>query len=212
MNYEPYMTVPSSTSHTVFFDPLVQYYTAPIRNLPRGAPPDALFTQFFEASQFDSMINRILSDFRYMQKPIKFEDSIERGIVDSNLAITLNTLFQTNNLFYVNRKPYTIVGMNWKRSNWQIDTKPIDKLISSYGRLSGNDLKTAEKDLETIPEMYRQGNLSSSNLVESNEKSLKKLGKSSKKVLTFSGAFNNSFSVISEYKQITFPNFTLSKS
>jgi hypothetical protein len=39
INYEPYMTVPNSKSRTVYFDPLIEYYTLPIRNLPSGAPP-----------------------------------------------------------------------------------------------------------------------------------------------------------------------------
>ena len=63
LNYEPFMTVPENKSHTVYFDPLVKYYDWPIRTLPPGAPKDALYTQFFEAAEFDTMINRILSDF-----------------------------------------------------------------------------------------------------------------------------------------------------
>jgi len=42
INYEPYMTVPNSKSRTVYFDPLIEYYTSPIRNLPSGAPPQEI--------------------------------------------------------------------------------------------------------------------------------------------------------------------------
>ena len=137
------MLVPNSKSRTVYFDPLVEYYTVPILIPPIGSPKDAVLTQFFEANEFDSMINRILSDFRYMQPPRKPED-LDRAIVTNNIAITLNTLFRTNRQFYINKKPFTIVGMNWNRDNWQIDTKPMDKMISPYGRTHGNELKSAE--------------------------------------------------------------------
>ena len=117
-------------SHTVYFDPLVKYYEWPVKNLPYGAPKDALYTQFFEAAEFDSMINRILSDFRYMQKPITLQESFEQNIIDNNIKITLKNLFKQNNLFYINKKPYTIISSHWKVNDWQIDKKPIEKLFT----------------------------------------------------------------------------------
>ena len=89
LTYEPFMTVPKNKSHTVYFDPLVKYYEWPVKNLPYGAPKDALYTQFFEAAEFDSMINRILSDFRYMQKPKTLKQSVDEHIIDNNIQITL---------------------------------------------------------------------------------------------------------------------------
>ena len=78
------------------------------------------------------MMNRILSDFRYMQKPRTLKDATSRGIVDNNIEITLKTLFKNNNLFYINKKPYTIVKMNWNKTNWQIDAKPVDRLVQPH--------------------------------------------------------------------------------
>ena len=97
------MSVPESKSHTVYFDPLVKYYEEPIRNLPIGAPKDTVITQFFEAAEFDSMINRILSNFRYMQKKRTFQEAYDEHIIENNLRITLKNLFRSNNLFYINR-------------------------------------------------------------------------------------------------------------
>ena len=96
LNYEPYMTVPKNTSQTVYLDPLIKYYEGPIKNIPSQAPENTLYTQFFEESEFDTMINRILSDFRYMQKPITFEEAYDKRIIDNNIEITLNTLFKNN--------------------------------------------------------------------------------------------------------------------
>jgi hypothetical protein len=136
MTYEPFMTVPKNKSHTLYFDPLVKYYEFPIKTLPSGAPKDALYTQFFEASEFDTMINRILSDFRYMQKPRTLQESVDQHIIDNNIKITLNNLFKTNNLFYVNKKPYTIIGSHWKDNDWQIDKKPIETLLTQFSNMT----------------------------------------------------------------------------
>jgi len=181
INYEPYMTVPNSKSRTVYFDPLIEYYTLPIRNLPSGAPPQEIYTQFFEPNQFDTMMNRILSDFRYMQKPRTLEEATSRGIVDNNIEITLKTLFKNNNLFYINKKPYTIVNMNWNKTNWQIDTKPVDRLIQPFSQNSGKELEKAQEELDDIPEFLRQGNLASSNLVNQENSDNLGLGLKNKK-------------------------------
>lgn len=167
MTYEPFMTVPKNKSHTVYFDPLVKYYERPIKSLPSGAPSDALYTQFFEASEFDSMINRILSDFRYMQKPITLQESFEQNIIDNNIKITLKNLFKQNNLFYINKKPYTIVSSHWKDSDWQIDKKPIEKLLNQFSNMTAKELEEeAKKEEDDIPEVLRQGQLSASNLTD----------------------------------------------
>lgn len=167
INYEPYMSVPKNKSHTVYFDPLVKYYEGPIKNLPLGSPKDALITQFFEASEFDSMINRILSDFRYMQKPRTFKQSYDDHIIENNLHITLKNLFKNNSLFYIDKKPYTIVGVKSNPSNWQIDKKPLEKLLGQFSHLSVKEIQQeADKEEDDIPEILRQGNVASSNITE----------------------------------------------
>jgi hypothetical protein len=165
MNYEPFMTVPKEKSHTVYFDPLIKYYEGPIKNFPSAAPTNTLFTQFFEAAEFDSMINRTLSDFRYMQKPRTFIQAYEERIIDNNMKLTLKTLFKPNNLFYINKKPYTIINSHWNDNDWQIDKKPIDKLLRQFSHLTIKQITDeAKKEEDSIPETIRQGNLSSSNL------------------------------------------------
>jgi hypothetical protein len=167
INYEPYMSVPKNKSHTVYFDPLVKYYEGPIKNLPPGAPKDALLTQFFEASEFDSMINRILSDFRYMQKPRTFKQAYDENIIENNLHITLKNLFNGNNLFYINKKPYTVVGVKSNPSDWQIDKKPLEKLLNQFSHLSIKQLEDeANNEEDDIPEVLRQGNVASSSIAE----------------------------------------------
>jgi hypothetical protein len=165
------MTVPNNKSNIVYVDPLVKYYENPISSIPLGAPKNLLYTQFYEASEFDTMINRILSDFRYMQKPRTFEESCDQHIIENNIKITLNTLFKPNNLFYINNKPYTIVETHSNSSDWQINKKPLEQLLNQFSHLTYEQLeKESTREVNDIPEILRQGNIASSNI--SNEENM----------------------------------------
>ena len=165
LNYEPYMSVPKNKNHTIYFDPLIKYYETPIKTIPGNASKDAVLTQFFNAPEFDTMINRILSDFRYMQKPRTLKESYNENVINNNMNITLNTLFKPNNLFYINKKPFTIVSSKWNSDDWQINKKPIEQLLNQFSHLTPSQLEAeATKEEDDIPEVLRQGNLASSNL------------------------------------------------
>jgi hypothetical protein len=113
------------------------------------------------------MINNILSDFRYMQKPRTFEQAYDQDIIENNLEITLNNLFQKNGLLYLNKKPYTIVGVKYNKFDWQIDKKPFEKLLNQFSHLTVKQLNDeANKEENDIPENLRQRNIASSNIVE----------------------------------------------
>lgn len=171
LNYQPYMSVPKNESQIVYFEPLIKYYEGPIKNIPTGAPKDSVLTQFFEASEFDSMINRILSDLRYMQKPRTLKEAYEQRIIDNNIKLTLKTLFKPNSLFYINKKPYTIVGIKSNPSDWQIDQKPLEQLLTQYPNLTLKQVQEeAKKEEDDIPEVLKQSNIASANM--SNEENL----------------------------------------
>ena len=85
INYKPSMTVPKSKSNAVYFDPLVKYYKMALTDIPSEAPKDALFTQFFEANQFDSLINRILSNFLFMKKERTLVEATKEVLIDNNI-------------------------------------------------------------------------------------------------------------------------------
>ena len=166
LNYEPSMTVPKSKSHTVFFDPLIKYYKSVITDISSNAPKDTIYTQFFEANEFDTMINKTLSDFRYMQKPRTFEQSYNEGIINNNIKLTLQTLFKNDQLFYINNNPYTIVSSTWSANDWQIDKKPIEMLLSQNPHIQISKLiEEAKKEIEVIPETMRQGEYASSDIM-----------------------------------------------
>ena len=100
---------------------------------PKRLHDAAIYTQFFEANEFDTMIQRILSDFRYLQKPRTLAEATESGVVDNNIQVTLNTLFRRNNVLYIAGAPYTIVTTRWTKGDWRIASKSI-RAASSFER------------------------------------------------------------------------------
>ena len=155
LNYDPSMTVPTSKSHTVYFDPLIKYNKKAILDIPSNAPPDSKYTQFFEANQFDSLVNRTLSKLFSMQKIRNLEEATKENLINENIQITLSSLFKKNGLFYINKRPYTILDRHWKTNSWEIDTKPGSKLMAPYTTLSYTDaMKEAEDELKALQQKY----------------------------------------------------------
>ena len=168
INYDPSMSVPKVNSHTVYIDPLVEYTKRAILDLPNGAPKDLLLTQFFLPNQFDSLINRVLSSFTSMQGVRTLEQAKNEGVIDTNIQLTLNTLFKRNNLFYINNRPYTIIGNTWNKGDWEIDTKPVDKLITPFTPLKGDELESAEQELNDLGEGVKMGNAAAAGIKTDN--------------------------------------------
>jgi hypothetical protein len=169
LTYDPKMSIPTTKSHTVYFDPLVKYYSDEVKNLPSK---DLIISQFFEKGQFESMINRILSSFKHMQRVRTLEEATDEGIIDNNIRITLNTLFKNNNILEIGKQPYTIVSSNWNAGDWKIDEKPIEKLITPYSYLPSYQTQTnispTEEEWSSIPEIVRQGNAASMSILKDN--------------------------------------------
>jgi hypothetical protein len=168
INFDPSMLVPKVNSHTVYIDPLVKYTKSAIRDLPNDAPKELLLTQFFLPNQFDSLINRILSSFFSMQSRRTLEEAKAEGIIDENIELTLATLFRRKNQFYINNRPYTIVGSNWNKGDWEIDTKPVEKLITPFAPLKGDELESAEKELNDLGAGVVRGNLAAKGIKSTN--------------------------------------------
>jgi hypothetical protein len=164
LTYEPKMSDIDTKSHTVYFNPLVKYYSDEVNNLPSK---DLIISQFFEKGQFESLINRILSSFKHMQKIRTLEEATDEGIIDNNIRITLDTLFKNNNVLEIGKRPYTIVSSSWNTGDWKLDAKPIEKLITPYSYIRGQEITNiypTEKDWSEIPDIARQGNISSQSL------------------------------------------------
>jgi hypothetical protein len=68
--------------------------------------------------------------------------------------LTIKAILKRNGLFYINKRPYTILGRSWNQK-WDIDTKPTNKIMSPYTNLSYKDATNqAEKELDTFKKTY----------------------------------------------------------
>ena len=142
-NFMPQMLVPDVKSDTIFINPLVEYTKRGIRDIPDGAPKTKVLSQFFIANEFEMMINRILSDFTSMQRKRTYKEAKDEGVIDTDIELTVQTLFKANNVLYIGGKPYTIITHRYHKGDWDTDKKPSEQLVG----LSG-DSEKAEKEAD----------------------------------------------------------------
>lgn len=107
IRYKPSMTLPKENGRYVYFDPLVIYNQNAV-----------IAEEFFDKNKFETMMNRILSGFFTMQ-PKRM--SLDNGIIENNIWVTLSSLFGASNLFYIENKPYTIIDFKWDKK-WTTET------------------------------------------------------------------------------------------
>jgi hypothetical protein len=134
IKYEPDMTIPKTKSQTVYFNPLIKLNNETVNTIPPGYPATEKFVQFFNKNEYESLLGRNIADTS--QKKITLEEATHMGIIDNNIKVTLNTLFNKNNLFYIHGKPNTILSYEWINGDWMVDKKSFEKKIvqNVYGR------------------------------------------------------------------------------
>jgi ankyrin repeat protein len=88
-----------------------------------------IYTQFFNRNEFNNLLLRTINE-----SPQQIPDlttAKEEGITDNNIQITLDTLFKSDNVIYIEGAPYTIYAHDWIIGDWQIDTRPNIYIDSS---------------------------------------------------------------------------------
>ena len=160
IQYSPSMTIPQIKSTTIYFDPLIKLS----QNIIDKTLPKEKISQFFDINLFQSLILR--SDTFEPTKNIV--QATYEGLIDNNIQITLNNLFKSNDIFYINNQPYTIFANNWEKGNWKIDKKtiPINHYYKyqrnigklTYQKIIQKQIQHGNKQLESLPLEVRQGN------------------------------------------------------
>lgn len=100
IQYKPSMTDPTTTESKVYFNPLVKYNSISFKNT------------FINASLFQSLMNS------YKKQP-RISRHI-KGNIDNNILVTLNSLFPTYGIIYIEREPYVILDVLWRKGDWKI--------------------------------------------------------------------------------------------
>jgi hypothetical protein len=123
IKYKPSMTLPNDkVDNNVQFNPLVKLNSSIIDSLPNNIQ----LRQFFDKGLFQSLINA-----HGLVKQKKLSEAIKLGYVDNNIKITLETIFPSNNILYINNQPYVIVDMQWTKGDWKIN-KHVKNLYNGY--------------------------------------------------------------------------------
>jgi hypothetical protein len=165
IRYEPNMTVPKIKSTNVFFDPLIKLSNSAAKSLPYGAPSSERFTQFFNKNEFNGLIARTISSSYVGQKKVSLIEATRDGYIDNNIRTTLDQLFESNNIFYIKDKPYTVYSYNWTKGDWKVDTKSFEKEFayipygmnySSYYRKGTGKLSNSQASRE-LKKLMEQG-------------------------------------------------------
>jgi len=122
LRYRPNMTIPGESSNVVYFDPLVKLFKPVVDKIPQGQPENEKFTQFFNRTDFNSLLLRTLS--KYQQPIYTFAEAMKFDVTDNNIQVTLETLFAQGNPFYINGERYTVNSYDWIHGDWEVDTRP----------------------------------------------------------------------------------------
>jgi len=150
--YYPNMTLPSISSKTVYFNPLIKLDKRIVQTIPKGKKEDFIYEQFFSPSYFNSLLIR--SQY-YPQPKRTLEQATEQGIIDNNIKIMLDTLFNANKPFYIDKKRYTSYGYTWNKGDWIIEStnssKIIKKFYNYYQTSSSNYPRTGYTNRYNVP-------------------------------------------------------------
>lgn len=150
--YSPNMTLPSISSKTIYFNPLIKLDKKIVQTIPKGKNEDFMYEQFFSPSYFNSLLIR--SQY-YPQPNRTLEQATEQGIVDNNIRILLDTLFNENKPFYINKNRYTSYGYTWNKGDWIVESvnssKIIKKFYNYYQTSSTNYPRTAYANRYNLP-------------------------------------------------------------
>ena len=158
IRYKPSMTLPNDkVDDSIHFNPLVKLKPSIIKSLPK----DIQIKEFFNKGLFQSLINT-----HGFVKAKTLREATSEGYVDNNIQVILDTIFQTNNVLYINKQPYAIVDVQWTKGDWKIDKKiqQMPDLESSkitdpylYTSIVKDEIISGEQELGALPENILYG-------------------------------------------------------
>ena len=152
IKYKPYMTLPDDKNDgSINFNPLVKLNPSVIKSLP----VDVQMKEFFNKGLFQSLINS-----HGLLREKSLVEATKNGYVDNNIRVTLDTLFPSNSVIYINKQPYAIADIQWRKGDWKIDKKiqQVPELESSritdpylYRSVVKDEIISGENELQQLP-------------------------------------------------------------
>jgi len=152
IRYKPSMSFPDEKNDdTIYFNPLVKLNSSVIKSLPQEVQKK----EFFNKGLFQSLINS-----HGLLKNKSLVEATKEGYVDNNIRVTLETIFPSNSVLYINKQPYAIADLQWTKGDWKIDkkTQQTAELESSkisdpylYRTIVKDEIISGENELQKIP-------------------------------------------------------------
>lgn len=172
LKFKPSMLIPDTKGEDVFFNPTIKYNPKSVYHIPVGQNKKYRYNKFFSSVAFnDQIISDTLRSIGGKQKLLTLKEATRTRVIDYNIYVTLHALFSTNNVLYINKKPYTIYKFNWNEE-WQLDTKLSPTFHRAYAsetfmRHTKEEEEEANKMLEEVPEEARMSVKMRENLLKS---------------------------------------------
>ena len=152
IRYKPSMTLPNEKNDdSIQFNPLVKLKSSFIKSLPESIQKK----EFFNKGLFQSLVNS-----HGLIKNKSLVEATKDGFVDNNIKVTLETLFPSNSVLYINKQPYAIADLQWTKGDWKIDkkTQQIPELESNkitdpylYRSIVKDEIISGENQLRSLP-------------------------------------------------------------
>uniref|UniRef100_A0A6C0DGC0 OTU domain-containing protein n=1 Tax=viral metagenome TaxID=1070528 RepID=A0A6C0DGC0_9ZZZZ len=153
IKYKPFMTLPNdNTDGFVHFNPLIKLKQSVINSIPKNFQ----VKEFFNKGLFQSLINS-----HGLIETKNLVDATNEGIVDNNIKVTLDTLFPTNGIIYINKEAYVIADVQWTKGDWKIDKKIQELPNIRFNRITDPFLLSSlakqkqlsgEEEMKKLPE------------------------------------------------------------
>ena len=149
IKYNSSMTIKDKDKSQVCFNPLVKLD----KNVIEKIPKEIRISEFFNKGMFESLIN-----MHGMTREKTLKEATQKGYVNNNIKVTLDTIFSIGSVIYINKEPYAIADVQWTNGDWKIDTK--EKLVEfdtskitnpqMYANIIKEEIKTGETQLEDL--------------------------------------------------------------
>ena len=131
------------------FNPLIKLKKDVINSVPQ----EIRVTQFFDKGLFQSLMNA------HNDEGVKtLKEATQKGYVNNNITLTINTIFESHNIFTFMDEKYTIADTQWTNGNWKLDSKYEKKTINLDGvtdpllfnTLVDKKIEEANKEIEYL--------------------------------------------------------------
>ena len=169
--YTPQMSIPTTTSSYVNFNPLIKinkdtfFEENKIKPTDKAPINENIIDIFLNKQKFDELLNKIIINTN--KKELTIQESCKEKVIDNNIKTTLDVLFKSGNVLEIDKKPYTIYNYTWLPGDWLIysndlkkesnDQFPLHRGYNGYNGYNQNVLTEQKVTQTAFDELSKEG-------------------------------------------------------